>query len=416
MHSTARPAHRGRTGFERRTWWCFRILLPVAGSAALATGLILFVARSPDLGPGSFVTLLLSGGSALVGYFVYLARQTTVATGDVGPAVSSPSARTTRGRRTQAPFALPAASTALRFEPTPRLGAPPAPVAARIGRADPLARSDSRPKDRPAGNPSVATASFPAFRWLDKVGTRSHAEGFLANAPDLRTEVPGARGPGRITYTPASGSAGPTASALARSPNRPFTEQELEALFPREGAVPRSGEPPWNSGTLTTFPVSPPGRSACLEAPGDTRTVVSAKGTRALAGVGAREIGSATPSATPPLERDRLAESAGDPLPPLDRLDRRVYLESVNPLPPHLRPGPGSRPTPSTPSTAHGPSPAYPSISCSMCARRLSDFRTWAHCPRCGEPLCRDCLSLSFLTGAEGHCPSCGPPIRPLAN
>ncbi len=100
--------------------------------------------------------------------------------------------------------------------------------------------------------------------------------------------------------------------------------------------------------------------------------------------------------------------SGGSLLPDESSIDRLLYLEAMNPVPPHLRgtarPIPPTRPIPATRSTA--------TMTCAACTRGLGDFRGWSPCIGCGRPVCRQCLHRSFLLGEEGFCWDCsGAPI-----
>ncbi len=80
--------------------------------------------------------------------------------------------------------------------------------------------------------------------------------------------------------------------------------------------------------------------------------------------------------------------------------DHELYLESINPVPPHLRAGTKTAP-PSSESVASG--------RCSICSDPVEGFRSWTPCPRCFRPVCRDCLTESLQEGRSGECASCRP-------
>lgn len=95
-------------------------------------------------------------------------------------------------------------------------------------------------------------------------------------------------------------------------------------------------------------------------------------------------------------------------LPTLDSLDHLASFDSsINPILTHLRPSDPSAVATRSPRDAD-PSAQRPLTKfCSDCSRHLSDFRTWVDCRVCRKPMCRHCLSQSFMTDAEGTCSHC---------
>lgn len=95
-------------------------------------------------------------------------------------------------------------------------------------------------------------------------------------------------------------------------------------------------------------------------------------------------------------------------MPPiLDSFDHLADLESIDPV--------SSRPSqPRDTTTPDGPWREARSSSqgravrfCTDCSQKLSDFRTWVECRVCRRPMCRHCLSESFLSDDDGSCSHC---------
>ncbi len=105
--------------------------------------------------------------------------------------------------------------------------------------------------------------------------------------------------------------------------------------------------------------------------------------------------------------------SGGGLLPDESSIDRLLYLEAINPIPPHLR---GAPPAVAPPSRAAGPTRSAGAMACVACTRGLGDFRSWSPCIGCGRPVCRQCLHRSYFLGEEGFCWDCSrAPILPVA-
>lgn len=84
-----------------------------------------------------------------------------------------------------------------------------------------------------------------------------------------------------------------------------------------------------------------------------------------------------------------------------------LYLEAINPVPPHLRnPGVHLR------ISAHGsrrrpPDPTKQKSVCASCSKLVVNLRMSGPCPRCLRLICNDCLREAFLTNGRGWCDDC---------
>jgi len=188
---------------------------------------------------------------------------------------------------------------------------------------------------------------------------------------------------------------GPTPAGSAATSLEPYSEADLDLLFPPEADPrPPTVDPP-------AGPVEPPLIQDRAEADSD----VNPERLDPLSvPIGSPEPGPAAPSV------DYGALSWGAPglgvefgLP-----DHELYLEAINPVPPHLR-----APTASPARAPEPPELGFASSGrCSVCADPVSGFRAWTPCPRCFRPVCRECLTASLHEGGSGECASCRPEAR----
>jgi hypothetical protein len=259
-----------------------------------------------------------------------------------------------------------------------------------------------------------------------------HPGGFVAfpsRDTDLQFPVPGGSRPSttKATQTPIPASdpqpdaAAPTdVSRASREPlpiptaMGPFSESELDALFPLGPDFSPVTE--HSSSSASSRP-----RSHAFEPPRTDQPVPEGP---ALRGSGRSDLNTPAAARTPgPLpERANQLEStavssglevgpllAGPVglLPTLDSLDHLVALEAVNPMPPHLRVAPSSDADRRTPGRTRAGTSGGFRWTCAECSQGLTELRAWVECPKCSRPICRRCLTLSFLTGADGHCTEC---------
>lgn len=207
----------------------------------------------------------------------------------------------------------------------------------------------------------------------------------------------------------------PGASVAGATRPDPFTPADLDRLFPTETEPPVSGSSKGMRAPLrATEPEAEPtplGRPSPTAPTGGAQSRSPAMPAQNTAIARAPWVPSPSPSEPilPTQVRDIGPQFGGTHglLPTLDSLDHEVYLESIHLTPPHLRNGPSTKPSePIRFGTGTVPR-VGPGRFCTDCLEGVSDFRSWSDCPECGSPICRDCLSSSFLRGAEGHCSDC---------
>lgn len=391
---------------------CHRYVLPIAGACALTLGLLIVAGVWKGTVVALYWTLFAVGLAALVACFGYLAGQEAPSAptpaSDPIPVASKPTV----------PARTPPAPTRASEAARPRAGRPHsglgrAVVSAANGSSDVLWNQWMPLKSGPLG---VEAAGPIAESWY--FASRSGAIAPYAGrdreaillTPDPRTEpVRGPSTPAPVRYSsPRSG-----LPSVPKPRTEPFSDIELEAMFPSDeelailgahlaGSAVISNREPSERPPPPELPLAPP--SATAEAArSESRPLAPAT-------VAAWEY----PAAGAVSEASSLVTGPAGSLASLDALDHQIYLESINPTPPHLRPAPqpAARPEPraarSSPRAATGP-------SCAMCSRPLPDFRAWVECPHCDQPMCRDCLGISFMTGGEGRCFRCRDSHGPAA-
>ncbi len=208
----------------------------------------------------------------------------------------------------------------------------------------------------------------------------------------------------RFVPAPAVRASSQARARLAARRRIPFSDAELDAMFPPDAA----GAPslPLASAELSPIPFSRPALS--LEPDAIVPPIARARSVAGAIGPGppAPPAAPATPGAggEAPTGRFRI-------LPSLISLRDPLYVETIHPIPPHLRSAPGSRggggsACRASSTRARG---APVSRACVGCLRRLSGFRGWVVCPGCHQALCRSCLGASFLASSEGYCSTCRP-------
>ncbi len=402
-----------RVASERLTRFSHRYLLPITGACAATLGILILLGLRPIEGPALYSTLLLAGLGALVSSFGFLAWQETVSR-------PSPNTRSASSRPSPTPSKKvePSAKSVAPTHSMPLSGLGRAAVSAAYRAGDQIWHQWTTPRTRSLG---VDVTGPVASSWYipPKVGAPNP---YSRRDQDLLFVNGGRLAP----VTPSSTLAGeppvPNPSLARRSGRAvkivtpravPFTDTELDTLFPPESPPPRSA--PTAPATPAHLSVSPSSSPGSARPPGPAPDVLAPS--PVLTGLSTPPEPSGGPTVAWELPGPEAFAGVSEPepnfsglgglLPTLDAIDHQVYLEAINPLPPHLRSQPLRRDprgdgTGSAPSERH----ARPGF-CSMCARKLSDFRSWVECPQCSHPMCRDCLGLSFLTGAEGRCFVC---------
>jgi len=391
----------------RVTHLTHRYLLPIAGTFAVTLGLLILVGEWRTTGPALYWTLLAVGVGALLSSFGYLvwqegsARRRAATTPAPEPIEASPAPM-----EESSPSIATEPATAPLGRPHSGLGR--AVVGATHNPGDELWQHWVPLKTAPLGveasGPVGESWYYPAKSGaIAPFASRDRDLVFLAADRSVVELGASSANSDRRTNRPPAPISASRASSLART--QPFSEVELDSLFPTEAetvlegpfpALPPPMAAPTNGGPL--IPVRSP--AAPSVAPGIDATRPATPASWEVPGTGAAALS----------EASSLYAGPTGSLTSLDSLDHQIYLEAINPMPPHLRtalPGP---PTPkSDPAPARSP-PAALDEFCAMCTRKLSDFRSWAECPRCSRAMCRDCLGVSFLTGAEGRCFACREP------
>lgn len=208
----------------------------------------------------------------------------------------------------------------------------------------------------------------------------------------------------RFVPAPAVRASSQARARLAARRRIPFSDAELDAMFPPEAAIAPSL--PLASAELSPIPFPRPALSLESEA------MAPSIGPAAPISV---TLGPARPALPPTAGAHRVGVEAPSGrfriLPSLISLRDPLYVETIHPIPPHLRSAPGSRggtaPARRANSTiARGASASH---ECVGCLRHLSGFRGWVLCPGCHQALCRRCLGASFLASSEGYCSTCRP-------
>lgn len=258
--------------------------------------------------------------------------------------------------------------------------------------------------------PVAATAYIAPRENVAPFASRDRAAWLLPRLPlppETRPRDPArpARAVGQPS-APASRSTRSASLAGARSPSaRPFSLDELDRLFPQEA------DTSIRDRVIDALDDLPTARPVALE----TEPRAPSPGESPPADV---RHADPDPSESHRVPTPVLTVPSGDLftprlglelLPPAAAVDELLYLEAINPVPPHLRGGTlgPSAPDPALPRPFAG---SPPPRACHSCNRGLGDFRTWSPCARCGRPICRRCLGRSFRLGEDGVCWDCSDP------
>lgn len=396
---------------EQVTHASHRYLLPVVGGAATALGSLALLGRSIEVGP--VVPLTLVGlGAATVGCSIAFHHWQSVHRARVSLSSSRPAVPAE-------PFPSPFPHRASLLAPptgvvpsVPHSGIGRAAVSAAVG--DRVWRQwESHPVGAlgaPLTGPVAESAYVPpadrpvgpyAARDTDLLLTPSS---LLAAAPAVAPA--GARAGASVVPVSAVKPLPPVRPRPVSGRGTPFSEAELDALFPPE---PPAADTPLNfplaSGEVSPIPAPRPSLVVESDAVGAWGGPVG--GGLGTSGVGSTLLGGdppavdAAPPADQPSGRFRI-------LPSLLSLRDPLYVETIHPIPPHLRTArrhgaPAGRPTSTS---ARAPDST---VECIGCLRTLRGFRGWVLCPGCHGSLCRRCLGASFLASSEGFCSKCRP-------
>ena len=427
-------ANRGWDRFARVTYW---YVLPSLEGVGVAVGVLLLATGSSGTAAGALAVSVLAGLglAAWVGSLVWLrrrARPVSMSRPTVPPIAPEPPEETADDRPTRATPATPHRSPTA---PIPHSG---------IGRAATSRLSWSgaeiwqRWRQAEAGHlgaPLVPPVGETAY--LPPRAGVLHP--FAARDRDLWLEHPtvpidraGAYagdmlrpGAGTTPSTPSPAVSPPARHPLHWPHRSPFSADDLDRLFPPEEPMPSAVGPGVDGGPMLP-PIDDSVFAALDDLPmGPVARPIAAIGTRFLesepAAVEPEPLLPAplVPTASPPEPIAVDEYPAGDLAPPWSgggltpdssSIDHLLYLEAINPIPPHLR----SPHAPSMSITPPAPPPRVPAAArsgartaCVACTRGLGDFLSWSPCIGCGQPLCRECLHRSFALGEEGFCWDC---------
>lgn len=357
----------------------------------------------------SSVGLLLSPGEAAR---VKLDRPRATSPAKAGPSSPAPR-RTEAGRPTPKPR-----------DSRPHSGLGRAVVSAASRTGDEIWRRWTTPIARPLGvelaGPVPETAhSAPKSGGFVAFPRRSQDLQFVTRARPGGTEPDGFLPPAAPSPH-ASAPSPPSPSNAARSPPPPrpqpgpFSETELDALFPCAPPSPPAAE-------VLSSPRTVPPSGGPNEAPRSENRFASDAADETSGRFAVGNPAAAPPQAARPevpVHREpspiRADEDMGPLLagplgllPVLDSQDHVVAFEATNPTPPHLRLSPYMEPDRLLAGRSGTGVRESLRWYCTECSRALSDFRSWVQCRRCSRPMCRQCLTSSFLAGADGHCANC---------
>ena len=202
--------------------------------------------------------------------------------------------------------------------------------------------------------------------------------------------------------------------ALADSRAAPFSEEELDRMFPpearRESVFLQAA--PDRIGMHAPWAIPVEARDSSIE---DSDEVSGRPGAGAdteadedIALPSHRWVGqNRLPSTVPAVVADHEVPARPSAGRVASSPSTELIREAANPIPPHLR-GSGTlirtRPLPTT-RGGHAGSP--PRSVCASCSKVVVDLRLSGPCPRCLRPLCRDCLRDALATVGHGWCADC---------
>ncbi len=384
---------------ERLARAAHRYLVPVAGAGTSALGIGLWVGGSGSDRPYLPLALVGVGISAIATSVALHLR---------------PHSRAT----VPAPSRLPSAASSDALEPgiapsVPRSGIGRAVTSSEVVRRDDIWRSWEVPSQAPLGaaltGPVAESAYVPEMDppvWTDVPRDAEHPLLPMVARP-RSAPLRGPVGvPGAPRYAPAVRALPSFRTRRAARRRGPFSEAELDRLFPLERPA-ALHVPPMPLATTEISPMPFLRPALALEA-----DAIGASDTAAARPTAAPPAGGASPVAGAALEPVTGEQPNGRfrILPSLLFLRNPLYLEAIQPLPPHLRrAGRSGGPVPGSSAAAPLDRSGGLRVECVGCLRSFSGFRSWVLCPGCHAPLCRRCLGASFLASPEGQCSRCHP-------
>ena len=392
-----------------------RLAVSASGAAAVVMSYLLAIGLWTqdryylELSLGAGVAALAAG----VGYHAWASRARAADAPQEPPRIFAAGARTS-------PPAVAAAGTVGRPDPTtPQSG---------IGQATVQGAAEGGPRiwqQWDAPTPWSKTLGSPLIGPVPETAYVPHAPGAFVPFPSTEQDivyVPGAvlrplpvASPWALDRFPSDphrsgavrGHSGGRARSARGGRTEPFSDRELDELFPPGPPRPEGGAAGAIAPAIPSMTGPGPSCALALRTP----PVIGAAGPRRLSPAPARSPGGppSIPGPRPGSTRPSATAEASAAAAPVRHA---IYLEAINPIPPHRRESerrsPGERPAPPfrSPDTLR---------SCAVCDRGLSDFRSWAECAKCYRPVCRLCLSISLLSGYDGLCSTCRPGPTPAA-
>jgi len=201
--------------------------------------------------------------------------------------------------------------------------------------------------------------------------------------------------------------------ALATTRAAPFSEEELDRMFPPGGQHGRVFLPtaPTRIGAHSRWAIPPADRDPSMELSEELSRRAGPEGGREadddISLLSHRWVAQIpVPSTSPADAVDRKAPavtSAGRIETPSTELRR----EAANPIPPHLRGSGTLIRTRPLPMTRGGHLKTPPRSVCASCSKVVIDLRLSGPCPRCLRPLCHDCLRDALASVGHGWCADC---------
>jgi hypothetical protein len=406
VSAVAHDGARGRpTGLsERLTHASHQYLLPAIGAGAATLGGVLLLGAGASTRPYLPFALVGLGAAAVV---------------------SSVAFHQWQYRRSAPPTTVPPAPSAIRVPPyghapsVPHSGIGRATTSPIAGPGEDIWRQWETPIAGPLGaaltGPIPESAYVPAA--IARSGPYTGRDVDLMLAPFAarpRSEpvrgpvgIPGA--PRRVPVPTVRSSANARARLAARR-RAPFSQAELDAMFPPD-LPPAPVVTPLPLATAEISPIPLPRSALAFEGDAVALPLESRASPSSAFSPEAEHAAPRAPVSLPiadqPTGRFRI-------LPSLLSLRDPLYVETIHPLPPHRRSS--LAPAGARAAGVRPPSTLDRPTECVGCLRALSGFRGWVICPGCHRALCRRCLGASFHASPDGQCSRCRPWHVPPAN
>jgi len=400
-----------------------RFLLPAAALTSLFLGLALLLdplTRVGDYAPFALFAAGLGMLATLTSLYQWWNPAPT-------RAVSEPGAVTTWPHAAQSASVAPGSTDRPRRSRIPERGAewrvlsvPPTP--GNGAGLSWLIHGHGRPGPEAAGSASGVVHSlgksgnlvwFPVRNYLHGVrpATRSGDDTRSMPRANISPSIPQARDPPALTTTPWGGVHTPSSPARA---TRPLSDEELDRMFPpatirRPYVLP---DAPEKVGGLSSW-------ARVMDSDDDTpaRTDESASPTGSLS-PSVEGDGDPDPDDVPfadervdgPRVPDPTASSRSGSFKAVSRQvaeSTDLFLEAVNPVPPHLRSVGVHAQIEAHRPTRRSISCASQRSVCASCSKVVVDLRMSGPCPKCLRPICNDCLREALATRGHGWCVDC---------